>query len=137
MSESNWDPPKNQREFVRHRLTGDLGWLVRRDGREHVKYDRPDHDQTVPVRRDDKGNFLDWVREKEPAPLTSYQVAIVAYEADRALDRYLGNLRRPKAWIDMSEDDRRRWANDGPKDESGPRRKVFDAIAEALEPFTK
>jgi hypothetical protein len=132
----NWDPPKAQREYVRHAMNGDLGWIVRRDNREHVRYDRGEHDQTVLLRRDAKGELIDWVREKEPAPLTGYQVAIVAYEANRALDRYLGAVNKPKVWIELSEEERRTWAAKGPR-ESGPRKKLYDAIMAALEPLTR
>ena len=136
MTESAWDPKESQREFYRHRLTGDLGWLVRRENREAIKYDRPDHDQWVPVRRDNLGAIIDWVAESPPAPLTLHQAAIIAYEADRALDRFLGNVRKSKAWIDMGEDFRRKWVTDGPPEKGGVRRLLFDAIVEALDPFT-
>lgn len=136
MASDNWDPAKEKREYVRHNQTGDLGWLVRREGRDCIRYDRPEYDQTVPFRRNEKGEIVDWTHELEPALFTPYQSAIVAYAADREMDRFLGNVRRPKAWIDLSEEKRRDWAEKGPKDE-GPRQKVFDAIQEALDPYTR
>lgn len=132
-----WDPAPAQRQFFRHRLTGDLGWLVRRDGRESMRFDRGDFDQTVQVRRDDKGGVIDWNPEKPPAPLNDYHVGMIAFVADTELQRHTGDIGRIKKWLDMREEDRNRWIRQGPPDDTGMRRGVYDAIRKALEPYTK
>lgn len=134
---ADWDPDKDKREYYRHALTGDLAWLVKRGGREHMKMDRPDFDHTVAVYRDDAGNIKGWVPEKEPAPLLSQQAAIIAFEADRALGRYTGDRSKAKSWIDLREEDRRKWIEDGPTCPPGPRRDLYRAIVKALGPHTR
>lgn len=131
----DWDPKAQERQYVRHARTGDLGWIVRRDGREHVRYDRGELDQTIALKRDDKGALIDWTLEREPAPMTVYQVAFVAYAADSALDKFLGEHGRRKPWMEMNEDERRKWAELGPKDKH--RQRLFTAIFDALQPLTE
>lgn len=134
---ADFDPKPNDREYYRHALTDDLGWLVKRNNREHMKYDRPEFDHTMAVYRDDQGAIKGWVPEKEPAPLLSQQAAIVAFEADRALGRFTGDRSKVKAWIDLREEDRRKWIEDGPTCPPGPRRDLYRAVMKALEPFTR
>lgn len=138
MSAENWDPLPAQREFYRHRLTGDLGWLVRREGREHIRYDRgPAFELTIAVRRDDKGAVIDWNQEKAPAPLNDYHLGMIAWQADCELQRHLGEIGRIKQWRDLRQEDRVKWIQEGPQDGSPMRREVYQAIKSALEPFTK
>lgn len=136
MSET-WDPLPAQREFYRHRLTGDLGWLVRREGREAIRYDRGDFDQTIRIQRDDKGAIIDWLPEKPPAPLNDYHLGMIAWQADCELQRHLGELSRIKQWRDMREEERAKWIRSGPDGGSPMRQEVYQAIKTALEPFTK
>lgn len=136
MASDNWDPEPAHKEYYRHKLTGDLGWLVRRDGRECIRYDRGDFDQYIAVRRDDKG-IIDWQPEAPPAPLNDYHVGMIAFVADNELQRHTGDLGRVKKWLDLREEDRHRWIRQGPPEDSGMRRNVYDAIRTALEPYTK
>lgn len=137
MNKDTWDPAPTQREYFRHRLTGDLGWLVRREGREAMRFDRGDFDQTVQVRRDDKGVVVDWNAEKPPSPLNDYHVGMIAFVADVELQRHTGDIGRVKKWIDMREEDRLRWIRQGPTEDNPLRRAVYDAIRGALEPYAK
>lgn len=133
----NEDPKPEERQYARHAQTGDLGWIVKRDGKDMMKYDRPGQDLVVPFMRNGDGEPIGWKLEGKPAPMTPFQVSMVAYAADRELDRFLGNVRRPKAWIDLHEDRRREWASDGPGDATGPRQELFEGIMKALEPYTR
>lgn len=138
MTSPDFDPEKRNRNYYRHEMTGDLGWVVRRDHREHMKYDRgADTDLTVAIRRDDKGAVVGWVPEKEPAPLTRFQAAVVAHAADRELFRFTGQPGKAKAWIDLSEEKRRDWIQSGPKEEGTMRQEVYDAVMEALDAYTE
>lgn len=137
MTPESWDPEPGQRQFFRHRLTGDLGWLVRRDGREAIRFDRGSFDQTVQVRRDAENGVIDWTPEKPPSPLNDYHVGMIAFVTDTELQRHTGDIGRVKKWLDMREEDRHRWIRLGPQDGSPIRRDVYEAIRQALEPYTK
>jgi len=133
---ADWDPKPQERQYVRHRMTGDLGWLVTRDGKECVRYDRPNIDHHIAVRRDDKGLMVDWVDEKPPAPLNAHHVAMVAFQTDQELLRHLGEIGKKRAWLDMREEERHRFIKEGPG-VGGIRHDVWLAVQQALEPYTK
>jgi hypothetical protein len=131
----HFDPLPTDRRYMRHRATGDLGWLVRRQGEDHVKYDRGGVDQTVVAKRDAKGEFTEWSDVAAPAPVNTFQIAMVAYEVNRMLDRYLGNVSPKKPWIDLDEDKRHAWLNDGPQ-MPGIRNEMYEAIMAVGEKYT-
>lgn len=132
----HWDPDPRDRAYMRHAATGDLGWLVRRSGEDHVKYDRAGVDQTVRVTRDASGAPVNWLPVSAPAPLNTFQVAMLAYEVNRMLDRFLGNVNNRKAWIDIDEDKRRDWLEFGPNS-PGIRDDMNRAIMKVGEKYTK
>ena len=129
MNADNWDPPDHERVFYRHSTTGDLGWLVRRDGKDCVKYDRPAMDIVRPFRADE------WIAELEYRPLTRLQLVQVAFEADKKLCYFLGRheLSR-RQWLNLSENERIRWSTNGPPD-TGGRQELFQAIMASLERY--
>lgn len=131
------DPKPSERKYFRHRLTGDLGWLVIRDGREAIRYDRGEYDQHIAVRRDDKGKIADWNEEAPPAPLNDYHVGMISFVADNEVQRHTGEVGRVKKWADLREEDRHRWIRQGPGDVPGIRSAVYQAIKAALQPYTK
>jgi hypothetical protein len=137
MSLDVWDPHPGNREYFRHRLTGDLGWLVRRENREAMKRDIAGVDSYTLVRRDDKGEVIDWNRETPPAPLNDYHVGMIAFVADNELQRHTGDVGRVKKWLDLKEEERSRWIRQGPPEGHDLRRAVWEAIRQALEPYTK
>lgn len=132
----HYEPDPRDRQYMRHAQSGDLGWLVRRGGEDHVRYDRVGVDQTVKVTRDVRGVPNNWTPVAPPAPLNTFQVAMIAYEANRLLDRYLGNVNNKKAWIDIDEDKRRDWLEWGPNS-PGIRDDLYKAILKVGEKYTK
>lgn len=131
----HWDPVPGDRAYYRHRATGDLGWLVRRNGEDHVKYDRAGVDQTTRVKRDGAGEPVEWAPVAPPAPVNTFQMAALAYEVNRMLDRYLGQVSPKKAWIDISEEARRDWLERGPE-MKGIRNDMYNAIMKVGEKYT-
>jgi hypothetical protein len=125
-----YDPPEYQRTYLRSVITGDRGWLVRRDGRQCVKLDRPNQDVCQPYRRDL------WKGDAETRPYSISQMAQVAYEADRKLAQLEGRVQESRlGWLDMSETERIRWTKDGPKVKTGTRRELYTAIMGVLRPL--
>lgn len=124
---AHWDPPDHERTYYRHKQTGDLGYLVVREGQDKIRLDRPNEE----VIRRFQGD--DWIPELEHRPMTRAQAAQVAYEADRKLCGFLGLFDRSrKEWQLLHEDQRIHWVDNGP---AGPpiRGDVFRAVMGALE----
>lgn len=123
---SNWDPPAHERSYFRHSSSGDLGWMVRRDGEDHIKYDRPMQDLTKPYRQGE------WKPENRPYPLTVTQMAMVAFEADKRLCFFLGLQSKTKMdWQALTDRERDMWVNGGP--EVPERRAIlYNAIMDGL-----
>lgn len=130
--EWDWDPKPPDRVWYRHRDSGQRGWMVRRDGKDRIKLDRPDEDLHFPP-----GAL--WIPDVEHRPLTRMHVAQVCFEADKRLSYFLGkpeNLR--KEWLNLHEDTRISWMNDGPDDPQRPlRRELWLAIQALLKEHSK
>lgn len=123
----SWDPEPHERLYYRHAVTGDRGWLVRRDGKDVIRMDRP-HEELRTFREHE------WKRDTETRPLTVYQVGQIAFAADRALAAALGNHQvARKGWMDITDDQRRQWVMAGPLEE--PRKTLRDGIIELLRPL--
>ena len=129
--DSTTDPDPGEREYYTHRQTGDLGWLVIRDGRQCIKLDRPGYDDIRPFSEDA------WAKRVEPKPIIRNQAAQVAWAADRILLQFLGKPDLAKVkWIEMTEQKRIAWVASGPQTK-GMRKRLYDAIMATLEPITE
>jgi hypothetical protein len=125
------EPPLSGRVWMRHKQTSDRGYLVEREGRKAIRYDRgPAIDQHV-------FNVGDWEPLSEALPALSVaHVAQVCFEADKKLCWALGHhdLAR-REWIDLNEKTRVKWIKDGPSLTSpayDERKKLYDAVKGAL-----
>jgi hypothetical protein len=128
---ATYDPPEAQRELVRNGW-GELGWLVRRDGKSMVRLDRPNQEILKPY------VASEWLPEVPMRPLARQQLARVAFEADRELCRGLGAFAHAmRTWQRLSELERKQWTERGPKEKSGPRATLYKAIMGGLEPYTR
>ena len=133
----NYEPPVGDRKFYRSATTGDRAYLVRRDGRDCVKLDRPMEDICKPFRPDD------WIEEMKFAPLARAHIVQVAFEADKRLLPFLGlRLEARKEWLSLLDPERLQWLQDGPprskdKNHQEMRRALWDSTIAALEPFTR
>lgn len=126
MTPDNWDPPDHERTYYRHTMTGDLGWLVRRDGKDYIKYDRPSHIMERPFRDQD------WIAEREHRPLTRLQLAQVAFEADKRLCFFLGlHDQSRREWLSLKDEQRIAWSSAGPPNKGG-RQELYQAVMAAL-----
>lgn len=126
-----YDPDELSRVYYRHAITGDLGWLVVRDGKDKIKLDRPNEDLCKP--------FVpsEWIPELEHRPLTRFQAAQVAYLADQRLLMLMGNFQVRKEWNMQHEDYRIKWSEEGPPANPPVRQEMFRSIMRALERVTK
>jgi hypothetical protein len=126
----NWDPPPKDRTWYRCRKTGELAYLVTRDGRNMIRLNRPEE-----IVR----GFLeaDWIPEVEHRPITRAAVTALAYDADLKLCTLLGDFRKRPAWINLHEDVRVRWAQEGPPSKPPLRKDLFDSIMGTLERVSK
>lgn len=123
----DWDPKPSERRYYRNARTGDLGYLVERDGKDVIRYDRPNEEILRPYRQDE------WIVEREHRKLTAAQIAHVAFEADKKLCLFIGLPNQAnREWLSMKDEERIRWIKDGPS--SGlARMHLFGAIKFALE----
>lgn len=124
-----WDPNPGKRVYYAHRQTGDYGWLVRREGKDCVKLDRPGVDEIRSFE-----NPSDWIPKDDPKPLQPAHLAQVAFAADKQLCLILGGELRSfskKDWLDLSQEQRRAWIEKGPKNHPD-RKALYEAITKAL-----
>lgn len=115
----NWDPPAHRRKYVRSTRTGDLGYFVRRDGKDCIRLDRPSEEIVKAYT-----GQQDWVDEQAARPISDHQMGRVCFEADRALCLALGlhgDARRE--WISLTDAQRIHWMKEGPDDH--PRRRAL------------
>jgi hypothetical protein len=121
------DPPPAKRVFYRHLETGDRGYMVERDGKPAIKWDRPFAGDTT-------HELTRWKKEDDAVPLFSeHNIAMVAFAADKECARALGQVDiAQRQWLELSEKQRRDWMTDGPKVKLGPRRELYEAIVKAL-----
>ena len=104
----DWDPEPGQRIYVSSSTTGDMGWIVRRGGRDKVRLDRPNQEITV----DYNGT---WTQVVEHRRASHAQVVMVAFEADKALLKLLGEYQKAKKeFRDLTEKQLAAWIEEGP-----------------------
>lgn len=131
MSEGDWDPPDHEKLWVRHHLTGDRGYLVKRGGKDKVRMDRGPAEEI----RDYRPN--DWNLVDPPARMSLIQACKVSYEADRELCKFIGlHQQSRKEWLNLSEEHRIIWMKEGP--ESPPlRAEMYAAIMGVLRRYAE
>ena len=123
----NSDPPVRERVYYRHSQTSDRGWLVLRDGKQAIRFDRGAVDQWT-------HNVKDWNLEHvETAKYNDMQIAQVAFEADKKLCWALGltDLAN-REWSKMPEELRVKWLKAGPPATALERVGLYKAIKEEL-----
>lgn len=127
----DYDPDPHDRQWFRQARDGQLGWMVRRNGQDYIRLDRPQQEILRPYRKSE------WIAEEEIRPMTRAQLAQVAFEADRALCRFLGDHGQAKAeWLSLRDEARRTWIEEGPSSRL-ERRKLYQAIMIALGEFAR
>ena len=131
MSEPNWDPTPQERVWYRDATSGQLGWMVRRDGEDKIRLDRPLEEiclKYIPGA---------WKAQTEHRPLNPAEVAQVAFAADCRLSRAIGIVENSKKeWQSLDDDQRIAWMSTGPTKDP-LRAELFRAITGALEKYTK
>ncbi len=128
MTQANQDPTPDRRTYYRNVATGDRGYMVRRHGADHIKFDRPGVDQTRLFKSDE------WVIEQQTRQLPAHEIAQVAFAADRRLCKLLGKLSESRlTWLDLDNDERVRWVKEGPKvPATSMRARVWRSIVNAM-----
>lgn len=125
-----WDPLPHERIYYTHVLSGDLGWLVRREGKDVIKLDRPGLDEVRPF------SASDWNLRHEVRPMAPGQVAKVMFEAHKALMLALAIHDKSKVeWADLSPEKRRAWIERGPT-KPPIAAALYAAIKRTLAPLT-
>lgn len=125
-----FEPLERDRVWYRNKQTSDRGYMVERDGRKAVRYDRPAVDQYT-------FNVGEWEPILENLPdLSPAHVAQVCFEADKALCRALGHFDlADRKWVDLHENMRAKWIESGPLKKSPSfreRMKLYLAIRAVL-----
>jgi hypothetical protein len=129
----DFDPLEEDRVYVRNIVNGNLGWLVRRDGREMVRLDRPMEEILFPMVRLPDGEPKDWAQESRPRAIGPGVAARIAFEAHRALCAALGKHMKAKAeWLSLSENARHDFITKGPRNGTPIEVKLWDAILKVL-----
>lgn len=133
----DWDPTPSERSYYRSRINGsDVGWLVRRAGKDFIRLNVPQDTNLRPYRADD------WISEKAPTKLVAGASARIAYEAHCALCEALRHHRiGRRQWMSMPQEARMKWIKEGPqlmdKEDQVVAQKLFDAIVSALAEYTR
>ena len=128
---ADYDPLPGSRKLVRHTLTGQLGYLVKRSGKLMVREDRPQQE----ILR--KYSPEEWVDEEQVLPLAKIHAARVAFEADKALCSALSmHQHARKEWMKLSEQERHRWMATGPV-EPLSRSALYRSVMAALAPYVR
>lgn len=126
---ADWDPEPGEREWYRETSSGQLGYRVRRGGRDRIRLDRGSEEI---LRAFTPG---EWSPEKERRPLMAFHLARVAFEADRALCSNIGlpeNAR--KEWSSLSEDQKKAWLTVGPTKDP-MRKRLYESIQAGMAEF--
>lgn len=110
------DPEYDDREWYRHRTTGQRGFMVHEDGKPYIRLDRGPAVRVIEPYREST-----WAPEEEPEHSASpAQMAHVLYQADLALCRAIGyhpalEKDRRLGWDGMSVAERMEWWRTPPK----------------------
>lgn len=129
-SGENWDPHPGERRWYTHEKAGDRGYLVKRDGKDCIRYDIPGQERVTRLSEA-------WTADHAHRPLSVSQLATVSYAADQELCRVLGLHSKLKKWIDLHERDRALWIQGvGPK-QPEIRAKLHAVVWETLKELAK
>lgn len=130
--EPDWDPWPPEREWYRHESSGERGYRVRRGGKNMIKLDRPMEELLQPM-----GDW--WKRDEYGTLFLPEQIARVAFAADRGFCALIGLHRESRlTWQDIPEKARTEFLKKGPPVSEHPgRRKLYEAIFEAMKPYTR
>lgn len=130
----DWDPNPAERTYYRSRKDGQRAYLVRRNGKDMLRLDRPMEEI---LHRIDIENHPEWELDVKIPPLSLHAIAAVAFAADRALCKATGvQLKAHQTeWLSMKEQARIDWMNDGPQ-VGGIRDDLYDTIMGTLKALT-
>lgn len=130
-TEATTDPTPDKREWYSHVRTGELGYMVKREGALCVKLDRPNQDIVKPYRE------AEWRRENDHRPLTRQHLALVCFAADRELCRALGMHEQAKRdWLSLTTEQRVAWMDTGPQ-KPAERARLWATIMKTLKPLAR
>lgn len=105
----NWDPTEAQRRYYRSTQTGDLGYVVMREGKERIRLHRGSQEI---IKVFDEG---EWAEERDFRPFSKHQVDRVCFEADKALCGMLNLHKESKRdWLNLRDAERIEWGKIGP-----------------------
>lgn len=123
---ADWDPNPAERSYFSHHVTGDVGWLVKREGKDVIKLDRPGVDEIRTF------NIGEWLPKSENRPLQPAQLAQIAFMADKQYCLATGDYKRAKTeWLSLSQEQRRAWIEKGPQVDP-VRKALYEAVMGAL-----
>lgn len=128
MTQVDKDPTPDRRTYYRNVATGDRGYMVRRHGADHIRFDRPGSDQTRLFKAEE------WTLEQQSRRLPAHEIAQVAFVADRQVCKLLGKLAESRLqWLDLDNDERVRWVKEGPRvPADSMRSRVWRSIVNAM-----
>lgn len=124
----DFDPPAHERVHVTHKTSGDLGWLVRRDGVQMVRLDRGPVEELREYRPEQ------WAEKADVRPMSVASMVQVAFRADQQFLKAMGkhDPKLHKDWLDLPDEKRKAWLTVGPTKDPN-RRALYQAIIGALQ----
>lgn len=126
MEEQHWEPPEHERVYYRHTQTGDLGYACQHDGKDCIRYDRPNQMHVVPHI---EGK---WDLEEQHTVIPDISLVKIAFEADKQLCLLMGHHDLAKReWISLSDEQRNKWRQVGPTRPT-VRRRLYRVIMDVL-----
>lgn len=135
--DSDWDPKPDERVYYRSSADGQRAYLVRRNGKDMLRLDRPMEEILHPVSKVDGAVGGPWTPDVQIHPLTAHAVAKIAFVADRALCAAMGQpvLAKHADWLSQKEQVRIDFMENGP-DTGDVRDDLYDAIMGTLKKLT-
>ena len=126
------DPLASERVYFRSKATGDRGYVVRREGREVIRLDRPMQEIIFP-------KTGDWIEDETATLILPMQAVQVAFAADRQACLALGLHGDSRVtWQDLTDAKRIDFAKYGPSDKEHPMREaVYVALRDAMRPYVR
>lgn len=114
------DPVESEKIWYRHRMDGQRGFLVERDGKHFIKLDRPNEEILKPWSESTKRQ---WIPDVEARGLQPAQIGRIAFEADKQLCLEMGDHDRARReWPSLPDRVRQAFIERGPDPEMYPER---------------